>query len=307
MAYNYLFGPVHSRRFGRSLGIDLSPSTKSCNFDCLYCELEAKKPTSTIIDPPDVGEIIQEVERALHAFLDIDVITITANGEPTLYPALSQLIKQLNMIKKDKKLLILSNGSTIIDPTVRSVLMDIDIVKLSLDCATPRCFKKLDRPLKSIDLDAIIASMEHFNTSFKHELIIEILLVAGINDTEKELQALNAALQRIKPTRVDIGTIDRPPAYAVQGIDPERLHRLANHITHIPVSITKKPPIQENRIHLSKDELLALLHRRPQSIHDTKAYDDTTRAILHAQERSGTIIKRSVAGVEFYTIKGDNR
>jgi len=88
--YKYIFGPVSSRRFGLSLGIDLSPESKSCNFDCLYCELSPAKTVDTIAHPPTVDAVVAEVQEALKAYPDVDVITITANGEPTLYPDLDR-------------------------------------------------------------------------------------------------------------------------------------------------------------------------------------------------------------------------
>ncbi len=105
----FIFGPVNSRRFGRSLGVDLSPAIKQCNFDCLYCELAPAAPLpkqQSVIEP---HLIIKELQKHLHD--NIDVITITANGEPTLYPYLNELIKAIDAIKKDTKTLILSNGS----------------------------------------------------------------------------------------------------------------------------------------------------------------------------------------------------
>ena len=99
MGYKFIFGPVSSRRFGSSLGIDLSPDQKSCNFDCLYCELKKAKAVRTIKNEPKPEVIINELKRALGEFKDIDVITLTANGEPSLYSNLSSLITQINNIK----------------------------------------------------------------------------------------------------------------------------------------------------------------------------------------------------------------
>ena len=141
----YTFGPVASRRFGVSLGIDLSPGAKSCNFDCLYCELPAAVQRNTIEHPPAVAEIVAEVKAVLATRSDIDVLTITANGEPTLYPDLQPLIDALKTLPDRPRLLILSNGSTIADPAVQNALAKLDTVKLSLDCAGAPCFKKLDR------------------------------------------------------------------------------------------------------------------------------------------------------------------
>ncbi len=137
-----IFGPINSRRFGKSLGVDLSPKSKQCNFDCLYCELKSSNVVDSYQESIEVDEVISEVRNALKRYKDIDFITITANGEPTLYPDLKELIQKLNSIKGDIKTLILSNGSTIYKRDTQEALKLLDVVKLSLDCATKRCFKK---------------------------------------------------------------------------------------------------------------------------------------------------------------------
>ena len=122
----------------------------------MYCELKGAKTVSEANDAPSVTAVIQELQEALKKHRNLDVITLTANGEPTLYPHLKELVKSLHTIKKECKLLILSNGSTILNPDIRTILSSIDIVKLSLDCVTPLCFKRLDRAHKGITIEAII-------------------------------------------------------------------------------------------------------------------------------------------------------
>ena len=100
-----IFGPIPSRRFGISLGIDLSPSKKQCNFDCLYCELEGAKTVDKMDTYPSVKDIINAVKESFLNHPKIDVITITCNGEPTLYPKLNELVDELNKIKKETKIL----------------------------------------------------------------------------------------------------------------------------------------------------------------------------------------------------------
>jgi wyosine [tRNA(Phe)-imidazoG37] synthetase (radical SAM superfamily) len=142
---NIIFGPIPSRRFGMSLGIDLSPSIKQCNFDCLYCELEKAKTVSKQTEVVPVKDIVEALKTALLNHKDLDVITFTANGEPTLYPYLEELIDEIEKIKGDIKTLILSNGANIYEKKIQKLLTKIDIVKLSLDCVSDKCFKKLDR------------------------------------------------------------------------------------------------------------------------------------------------------------------
>jgi len=139
---NIIFGPIHSRRFGKSLGVDLSPGKKQCNFDCLYCELDPAKTMGTQDEVLSVETIITAIKKGLSEHQDIDFLTITANGEPTMYPHLSELIDEINKIKGKTKVLILSNAASIDDPKVQDALLKLDEVKLSLDCATQKCLLK---------------------------------------------------------------------------------------------------------------------------------------------------------------------
>ncbi len=297
----YIFGPVNSRRFGLSLGVDLSPQKKSCNFDCLYCELDAAKPTDRIENPPKVEDIVAQVQEALKKYPSFDVITITANGEPTLYPYLDELVERLNAIKNGKKLLILSNASTITDPHIHKTLTKIDIVKLSLDCATPRCFKRLDRPLHSVELHQIIDGIITFRKHYSGFLVIEILIVAGINDRPEEFQALNEVLQRIKPDRIDIGTIDRPPAYSVKPVGYEKLFTLSQHIENLPVTIITRHKEQLHPLSLDEREILQLLAHRPLTSEDVQTlFDEKTKAKFHQLLHTRRITTTSLGNVTFF-------
>ncbi len=300
---NLVFGPITSRRFGQSLGIDLSPNTKQCNFDCVYCELKGAKPVDTILNPPLVEDIVDEVKQAQIKYKDIDVITLTANGEPTLYPYLKKLIKELHIIKNGSKLLILSNGATSTCRDTRDILKEIDIVKLSLDCVTQKCFKKIDRPLKGLHVESIIEGIAEFRKIYTKELVLEVLVVEGINDKESEFEALKDVLTSIKPDRIDIGTIDRPPAYNVKGISVERLKELANILTGLPVSIAYKKDYSEIKRDFTKDDILNMIDKRPQSFDDVKiSFSDHSISTLKELVNEGNIHVKTVAGVKFYKL-----
>lgn len=294
----YIFGPVASRRFGMSLGIDLSPDKKRCNFDCIYCELEPAKPITNYDNPPKVEEIFEEVKEAVGKF-EFDVLTITSNGEPTLYPYLDELIDKLKTL--NKKLLILSNSSTIMKKNIQNALKKLDIVKLSLDAVTPSVFKKIDRPAKGIDINEIIKGIIEFRKIYKGELIIEILVVKGINDKEEEFKKLNEVLAKINPDRVDISTIDRPPAYRVEGVSIERLFELAEHIKNQNIFIPTRDKINYKIENLTKEELLETLKRRPFSESDVKnILDEHTLKLFNDLEKEKLIEEIWVGGVKFY-------
>ena len=197
---NIIFGPIPSRRFGMSLGVDLSPTSKQCNFDCLYCELSYAKTMSTQEYSISAESIIMQLKNALQNHTSIDVITFTANGEPTLYPYLSELIDEVDKIKGEVKTLILSNGANIYDTNIQQTLSKIDIVKLSLDCVSTKCFKKLDRADNSVDCKKIVNGMIAFRKLHKNQLVLEILFVKTLNDNDSEIKALYSAILKIEPT-----------------------------------------------------------------------------------------------------------
>ena len=303
-----IFGPVNSRRFGKSLGIDLSPTLKQCNFDCVYCELKGAKPIKKMQDVVPVKDVINSLKEALVKHSNIDVITITANGEPTLYPYLDNLVTEINKIKQSHKLLILSNGASIVDKKIQKTLEKIDIVKLSLDCASPKCFKKIDRPYSDIDLNSIIESIKSFSHSFRGSLVIEILVVEGINDKEEEFEKLNIVLNGIKPTRVDISTIDRPPAYRVKQVSMDRLKELANLIENLHVSLAYRKDYDGAKHSFSQDEILNLISKRPQSYEDIDvSFDDESKKRFRKLLDIGQVDKEEIAGVCFYTKGSKNK
>lgn len=297
-----VFGPITSRRFGQSLGIDLSPDTKQCNFDCVYCELKGAKPVDSIKNPPKVEEIVEEVKRAIKKYKDLDVITLTANGEPTLYPYLKELVKALHVVKGDIKLLILSNGATCRQNI--KILKELDIVKLSLDCVTQSCFKKIDRPLKGLHVEEIIEGIKEFRKVYNKELVLEILVVKGINDKEEEFKKLKTVCSSIKPDRIDIGSIDRPPAYRVEGVSIKRLKELANILEGLPVSIAYKRDYKEALRDFSKDEILNMIDKRPQSFDDVRiSFSDSSKALLKELLEENLLKVVNVAGVNFYKLQ----
>lgn len=253
-----IFGPINSRRFKKSLGIDLSPNEKCCNFDCLYCELGKAKIKHKNEANLSVEYIISELKKALDIHKDLDYISISANGEPTLYPNLKELILEINKIKKNAKSLILSNASTIFDENIQKALLELDAVKLSLDSVNEKVFRKIDR--SNIDLSKIIQGIINFSNIYKGKLVLECLVLEGINDNKEDFIALNEVLKNIKASRLDLGTIDRPSDYDVKAVSFEKLQELASLLTNINVNIISRT-INE-KIY---DDLLKTLELRPLS------------------------------------------
>jgi wyosine [tRNA(Phe)-imidazoG37] synthetase (radical SAM superfamily) len=297
-----IFGPVHSRRFGVSLGIDLSSSTKQCNFDCLYCELSPMQAIQTQHEVTPVGSIITELKAALLVHPNIDSITLTANGEPTMYPYLDELIDEINPLKGDLKTLILSNSATLNDPKIFNTLLKLDRVKLSLDAATPEVFTKIDRPHKSIHIEDIIQAIQEFSHVFQGKLFIEILFVKGLNDTPSEIGALNAALASVVCERIDIGTIDRPPAYPVEGLNFNELLEISHHFDpSLPIHIVSRTHATATPSSYSREDILTTLDKRPLTLDDINALlDETSKTAFYDLLNEGKITSIVRSNITFY-------
>lgn len=286
-----------------SLGIDLTPQSKQCNFDCLYCELEPAATVDHMQEIAPADAILYELETALRQAQEtIDVVTITANGEPTLYPELTTVVQGVNRLKGNAKSLILSNASTITDEAVQESLLPLDIVKLSLDCATPACFKKLDRPHAGITIENVIRGLSAFRKRYQGEMVLEILFVAGLNDSSEEIAALQQALESIQPDRVDLGTVDRPPAYAVKPLDAVALHQIAAQMGNLPVSVVHRYPGKPQQ-GFTRERLLSTLQRRPLSQMDIESMlDSKAQEMLQHLVDENHVTIRTIAGMEFYVL-----
>lgn len=303
------FGPVQSRRFGRSLGVDLSPMKKQCNFDCVYCELKRAKSVDSMQHIVPLEQVIESVKAAL-SIHKCDVLTLTANGEPTLYPHLEALISNLKDIVPDSvKLLLLSNGSLLWRDDIRAALQGLDIVKFSCDSLEERAFKKIDRPHSHLKLDIIKDGIKRFCADFRGEIVAEVLFVKGINDTISQAKALAAFLATLPLHRIDISTIDRPPAYKVECVSDEHLEALAQCFyayPHLHINLPKRV-YKDSKTHIKRSytqsQLLGFISRRPLSINDAHcAFDSRTLALLDTLCQKGDIKQCRVGEEIFYKI-----
>jgi wyosine [tRNA(Phe)-imidazoG37] synthetase (radical SAM superfamily) len=249
-----------------------------------------------------VKSIVSAIQKGLLEHQDIDFLTITANGEPTLYPHLSELIDEINKIKGKTKVLILSNAANIDDPKVQSALVKLDEVKLSLDCATQKCLKKLDRSHSGIDVENIKDGMLAFKNRYSGPLVIEILIVKTLNDSEEEIAKLNEFLLKLQPTRIDIGTIDRPPAFDVKPVSYEELLEISHLFdSTLPVYIASRKKADVSTSSYSYEEILETLSKRPLTQEDIEAlFDEESQKrvenLLHKQK----IRRVETNGIEFY-------
>ena len=301
-----IFGPVQSRRFGESLGIDLSPKTKQCNYDCLYCELKGKKAQDSMQEILEVEEILEAIKKGLKQFKNIQSLTITANGEPTLYPYLYELMLRLEDIKGGVQTLLLTNGSLLWDLSVSRACLLFDKVKFSLDAISPEVFKKIDRPTKNISLEQILQGIYQFSADFSGELYAEILFVKNINDNLDEIKKMARFLAPMRLKRLDISSIDRPPAYKVSPIPQEQLEIFARIFRDfkIPTFLpTRTPNTKKENLNLSQDEILKTLALRPMSKEDIESlWNEESINRLEILHQQGKIKLSKNNEVEFYCL-----
>lgn len=266
----YLFGPVNSGRLGRSLGIDLIPY-KICNFDCVYCEcgmtpMKRIKGRGRFVKLP---LLMQEVEDYISDQSEdgFDVVTLTGSGETTLERQLGKIIQYLHT-QISKPVAVLTNASLMIEPDVQEDLALADIVLPSLDAAVPSVFKKVDQPAPWITVENIILGMIDFRN--KYPLVqfwLEVLLVEGVNDQEENIQSLKKAIKLIRPHRVDVMTVTRPPAYAsVKAIPEEKLKAIQKELS--PEGCGEVKRRSDGRNYQSFNKILEMVKRRPCLIED---------------------------------------
>jgi len=302
-----IFGPINSRRFGSSLGIDLSPALKQCNFDCLYCELAPSATTDTQQHTVEISTIIDELKSHLND--NIDVITLTANGEPTLYPHLDELIDEIDKIKKSTQTLILTNSAALVNNKLFNSLLKLDQVKLSLDAVSEDIFKKIDRPHASIEIKKVVQKVIDFSNIYKGKLFIEILFVYGLNNTQQEIQKLNEVLLKLDATRVDLSTIDRPPAYPVSGISYKELHSASLLFdSSLPIHIASRIHAEPNNSTYSNEDILNTLDKRPLTMEDINLlFDEESKVRLNTLMKESKITKKRAGNLEFFILHANEK
>ena len=208
----YVYGPVPSRRLGRSLGIDPIPS-KTCNYQCIYCQLgKTTNFTNVRKNYLPKNEIIAEMKEAIKQNEgNFDYITFVGSGEPTLYKDLKELILKAKEFS-NKSICVITNGGLMYDKKVRDALMLADVVLPSLDAGDEKSFIRINRPHPSIKYNSVIQGFIDFKKYFTGKFWIEIMIMMGINDSKEELLKIKEKIDFIMPERIDINVPIRPPA-----------------------------------------------------------------------------------------------
>lgn len=226
----YIYGPVNSRRLGRSLGVSLS-AEKVCNFDCIYCQLgktkhlvTARKEYAPVID------IIREIRAWFGLYPQeaktLDYVTIAGLGEPTLHEGIHRVIGEIKAITQ-AKVSVITNASLLSSKELRESLLDADLVVPSLDAADPAVFSQINRPASGFTIEKIILGLVEFRKEFKGELWLEVMLVAGVNDATGHINTLKRAIERIKPDKIQLNSPVRTTTEKdVRSVSKKRLEEI---------------------------------------------------------------------------------
>jgi len=208
----YIFGPVPSRRLGRSLGVDLVPY-KTCTFDCIYCDL-GRTTHKTVSRQSYVP--IEEIQGELELYLSVlgkkpDYITLSGSGEPTLNTNIGEIVQRIKEITSIP-IAILTNSSLLSLNEVKRDLSKADVVLPSLDAITPTLFEYINRPHTALRIEEIISGLIQFRKQYGGQIWLEILFCRGANDGNEEVEKFKRVIEKIQPDRVQLNTPVRPPA-----------------------------------------------------------------------------------------------
>ena len=305
-----VFGPVLSKRLGNSLGIDVIPH-KTCSYNCIYCQLGSEENTITdLTNYYSVDEIIYELKEALLNNKNIDYITFTGLGEPTLYKDLKKLIYEIKQIT-DIPVCIITNGSLLYKQEMRSNLLLADLIIPSLDAGNEETFKFIDNPNKEIDFYKMVEGLIEFKKVFKGEYWLEIFLLKDINDNEDELDDIIKIVKKIKPDRIQLITATRrvanEKAKALTDEELKKIRKYFNSKCDIEIDI---PNISENhkgntRI-LTEEDIVNFLIRQPDTAYIiAKSFNENERKVKELLDlliKKNKVREEIVNGVISYAV-----
>lgn len=265
----HIYGPVPSRRLGFSLGIDIIPY-KTCTLDCIYCQLgPTTKKTTQRKEYFASKEILSQIKKALASGKHIDYIAFSGSGEPSLNIAIGNLIREIKKITSIP-VAVLTNGSLLSRKSVRKALLAADLVVPSLDAVTKEIFTRINRPHPSLNVEEIIEGLREFRKEFKGSMWVEVMLVKGVNDFLSHLKKLKKIIGEIKPEKVQLNTVIRPPseksARPLSLKELEKIKKILGGKCEIIAEFAKKEQISPS--YNLEVTILSMIKRRPVTLTD---------------------------------------
>lgn len=262
-----VFGPVPSRRLGRSLGVDLVPF-KTCTYDCIYCQLG--RTTHKTVEPVrgiSVDEILDEIKERLDSAPDY--ITLGGSGEPTLYEGLGTLIEGIKSLTSIP-LAVLTNGSLLCRPGIRERLRAADLVVPSLDAGNDALFRAVNRPHEALCFEQVVQGLINFRQEYRGQYWLEVLLVAGYTGYAREVLSIARYVKSMRPDRVHLNTVVRPPAEPfAEAVPRQRLEAFGAFFGPGAEVIAERSCCDTDATETGDEaQLMEMIRRRPCSVED---------------------------------------
>ena len=283
----YVFGPVPSRRLGRSLGVDVVPF-KTCSYDCIYCQLG--RTTNKTVKRKEYVPLKMALEEIKNKLQDTplpDYITLSGSGEPTLYASLYPLIQEIKQMT-DIPIAVLTNGSILWDRDVQRDICGVDLVIPSLDAGDETEFQFINRPHQYISFEKMVNGLIEFRNIYNGALWLEIFLLSGITAIEATVKKIVSYAEKINPNKIQLNTVARPPAEEFAfAVSEERMSCFARMFGEKAEVIADYRNIHdEESFSVSREQVYTLLKRRPCSLEDIAWGLSIHRneAIKHIQE-----------------------
>lgn len=261
-ATKHLFGPVPSRRFGRSLGVDLTPF-KTCSLDCIFCQLgHTTNKTLERREYVPVEKLKRELLAWIHGGGTADYITLAGSGEPTLHSGFGELIDFIHA-NSDIPVALLTNGTTLYSQEVRKSAAKADVVKVTLSAYDQESFARIHRPCEKATFSRLVNGACAFRMDFKKNLWIEVFLLAGFNSSPEDVRRIAEFVRQVKPDKIHLNTSVRPPSESIavplaEGKMSE-LSRLFEPPAEVVAEFRSDCPI----IEVKEIDVIEMLRRRP--------------------------------------------
>jgi len=282
-AYKYLFGPVPSRRLGRSLGIDLTPH-KTCSLDCIFCQLG--RTSATTLNRRSyvpINDVIAEITHWSENDGNADYLTLSGSGEPTLHSQFGEVLAFL----RDQPIptVLLTNGTLLRQPDVSAAARMARVVKVSLSAWDQKSFEWVNRPHHDLQFEQVVNGIKQFRDSFSGQLWLEVFLLSGINAMAAQVEKIACLSQDMRPDRIHLNTIARPPAEDFAAAVPmARLETLAGLFDPPALIAAGFSTNRSQKVKANEANILSMLKRRPCTIRQIEdAFD------MHINEVSKTL------------------
>lgn len=302
---NYVFGPVPSRRLGRSLGVDLVPF-KTCTYDCVYCQLG--RTTHKTIERREwvpLDDVVAAVREALPT--QPDYITLSGSGEPTLYSRIGELIERIHGLT-DIPVAVLTNGSLLWDAEVRAQVATADLVVPSLDAGDESLFRAVNRPHTRLSFAQMLHGLVNFRDEYPGPIWLEVFILGGYTAIPAEARRIAEHARAIRPERVQLNTVTRPPAeeFAV-AVDRPRLEEIAAAFDPPAEVVADYRGVHAlPEFGATRQAVIDLLARRPCSLDDIVAglgaHRNEVLKYVEEMDGEGLLEKRRVGGRLYFSV-----